>query len=75
LKQDEKIQKEQIARLRRYKNARDATKLKKLVEVLEEAAAKKDNLMPQILASVENGMTLGEISGTLRQIFGVYDRS
>jgi methylmalonyl-CoA mutase, N-terminal domain len=37
---------------------------------LEEAARGSTNLMPRILAAVEAYATLGEISDTLRRVFG-----
>ncbi|MGH2503616.1 MAG: methylmalonyl-CoA mutase family protein, partial [Ktedonobacterales bacterium] len=37
---------------------------------LESAARGSENLLPRILASVETLATLGEISDTLRRVFG-----
>jgi len=39
---------------------------------LGEAAKGKQNLMPYILNAVESYATLGEISDTLRHVFGEY---
>ena len=39
---------------------------------LEAAARSTDNLMPRILAAAEADATVGEISDTLRAVFGEY---
>jgi methylmalonyl-CoA mutase N-terminal domain/subunit len=39
---------------------------------VEEAARSGANLMPQIVAAVEACATVGEISDTLRKVFGEY---
>ncbi|SPE43915.1 fragment of methylmalonyl-CoA mutase [Candidatus Sulfotelmatobacter sp. SbA7] len=39
---------------------------------IEEAARSGANLMPQIVAAVEAYATVGEISDTLRKVFGEY---
>jgi methylmalonyl-CoA mutase N-terminal domain/subunit len=40
------------------------------LDALEQAARGTDNLLPRILHAVENSATLGEISDTLRRVFG-----
>ena len=42
------------------------------LKVLKETAANNGNLIPPIIDSVKNHSTLGEISDTLRQVFGEY---
>ena len=39
---------------------------------MKAAAETEDNLVPLIITCVENYATLGEISETLKEIFGVY---
>ncbi len=39
---------------------------------IEDAARSGGNLMPHILAAVEANATVGEISDTLRRVFGEY---
>jgi len=43
-----------------------------LLAHLETAARGTDNLMPLFIACVENDVTLGEICGVLRGVFGEY---
>jgi methylmalonyl-CoA mutase N-terminal domain/subunit len=49
---------------------RDAEIVRVTLARLEAAARSSDNLMPHILAAVEAFATLGEISDTLRAVFG-----
>jgi methylmalonyl-CoA mutase, N-terminal domain len=49
---------------------RDNAAVGATLAALEEAARGSANLMPRILAAVEAYATLGEISDTLRRVFG-----
>jgi methylmalonyl-CoA mutase N-terminal domain/subunit len=40
---------------------------------LQAAAEKDENLMPHIITAVKSYSTLGEISATLRTVFGRYE--
>jgi methylmalonyl-CoA mutase, N-terminal domain len=42
---------------------------------IEEAARSGANLMPHIVNAVENYATVGEISDTLRKVFGEYQET
>jgi methylmalonyl-CoA mutase N-terminal domain/subunit len=72
LRVDPAVRDEQIACLRALRQRRDHARVSELRQHLETAAAGKENLMPYIVACVENLVTLGEISDSLRQVFGVY---
>ncbi|MCC7404721.1 MAG: methylmalonyl-CoA mutase [Bdellovibrionales bacterium] len=63
---------EQIQRLKRFKAARDAKVVAAQLERLRNAAKTEDNLMPLFVEAVTHHVTLGEISDTLRQVFGRY---
>jgi methylmalonyl-CoA mutase N-terminal domain/subunit len=65
----EHYQKEKLARV---KKERDRTKVKNALAVLKKAAQGTDNLVPPILEAVRVYATLGEISDTLREVFGEY---
>jgi len=51
---------------------RDAASARRALDALRCAAAGKENLMPFILEAVDALATVGEISGALRDVFGVY---
>jgi methylmalonyl-CoA mutase N-terminal domain/subunit len=65
----EQYQKEKLARV---KKERDNTKVKDTLAVLKKAAQGTDNVVPPILEAAKVYATLGEISDTLREVFGEY---
>jgi len=67
---DETAQREQIRRLQELRATRDAEAVAQALGRLEEAARGSENLMPPILEAVEAYATVGEIAGTLAQVFG-----
>ena len=69
---DPKIEREQIARLERYRSERDAQAVERRLAELRAAASGDANLMPALLESVDAGATLGEICDILRAVFGRY---
>ncbi|MBM4339577.1 MAG: methylmalonyl-CoA mutase [Deltaproteobacteria bacterium] len=65
----EQYQKEKLARV---KKERDQAKVKETLTVLKKAAQGTDNVVPPIVEAVKVYATLGEISDTLREVFGEY---
>jgi methylmalonyl-CoA mutase N-terminal domain/subunit len=63
---------EQRARIAEHKRNRNATAVTRTLEALLEAAESDADLMPTILEAVRAEATLGEICGTLREVFGEY---
>ncbi|RKX69230.1 methylmalonyl-CoA mutase [candidate division TA06 bacterium] len=72
LKVDMSIQKKQCERLRKVKERRDNIKVDKILKKLEQEANGDINLMPTIIDAVKSYTTIGEISNTLRKVFGEY---
>ena len=70
LKVDEQVEQDQIERLREFKASRAIDEVEEARESLRLAAEGADNLMPYILNAVKSKVTLGEISDTLRDVFG-----
>jgi methylmalonyl-CoA mutase, N-terminal domain len=62
----------QIEKLCAMRAARNAARWRHSLVDLEQAARGTENLMPRILAAAEAQATVGEISDTLRRIFGEY---
>ena len=75
LKIDERIEREQVKRLRAVRANRDAAKADSSVSALRSAAACSENLLPRILDCVEAYVTVGEISNTLRSVWGEYQEA
>jgi methylmalonyl-CoA mutase, N-terminal domain len=62
-----------VDQISRIKNTRNNARLKETLDRLHSAAAREDeSLMPYILQAVKESATLGEISDTLRAVFGEY---
>jgi len=72
LKVDTSIETNQCARLAALRARRDSQKVSEMLSQLERAARSDENLMPIIVACVEADLTLGEICGLLRRIWGEY---
>jgi methylmalonyl-CoA mutase N-terminal domain/subunit len=70
---DLEIEGRQAAKLKDLKSSRDKSKADHALAQLQAAAEKDENLMPLIINAVKNYSTLGEISATLRTVFGRYE--
>ncbi|MBP9673490.1 MAG: methylmalonyl-CoA mutase [Bacteriovoracaceae bacterium] len=68
----DQIEKDQVAKLQKFKSSRNQTQVKEHLEKLKKAASTTENLIPLIKQCVKNNCTLGEISHTLRDVFGKY---
>lgn len=75
LKIDSEVEKIQIEKLKKLKLRRDNNKVKEILEKIEDVARSDKNLMPLILEAVKTYATLGEISDSLRNVFGEYKSS
>ncbi|MCZ2389948.1 MAG: methylmalonyl-CoA mutase family protein [Acidobacteria bacterium] len=75
LKIDEKIEIDQRARLSALRERRDAKTASEALENIASAARTDENLLPKILFAVENYVTVGEISRTLRGVWGEYQEN
>ncbi len=75
LRVHEQIERDQVVRLRAFRLKRDSARATSALEELARRAAGAENLLPAILAAVENNATVGEISDTLRRVFGEYQES
>ncbi|MGC2232579.1 MAG: methylmalonyl-CoA mutase family protein, partial [Candidatus Acidiferrum sp.] len=75
LRVEPEIERNQIARLNSLRAKRDSTKTQSALTELQRRAATTENLLPAILNAVESYATVGEISDTLRRVFGEYQES
>ena len=69
---DDSIRQLQTDKLELLRRRRNPAKVDNLLQTLNDCASGDDNLMPIVLEAVENHVTLGEISDTLREVFGEY---
>jgi methylmalonyl-CoA mutase N-terminal domain/subunit len=72
LKVDPTIEINQRQNLADLRATRDNARVNEMLAHLETAAKGSDNLMPVMVSCVENDITLGEICGVLRNIWGEY---
>ena len=69
---DDNIRLVQINKIKVLKEKRNRARAQNCLKKIEEHAANNQNLMPVVIDAVENFCTLGEISDTLRKVFGEY---
>ncbi len=69
---DPAIEQAQTQRLSTLRAERDQKRVEKLTEQLKSAAAGTENLVPLFIECVESNLTLGEITGALREVWGEY---
>ncbi len=72
MKIDAAIEKQQVDRLKLFKQNRDQTKVDACLELIQTKAMTTENLMPFVIDAVENHCTLGEIAHALRKVWGEY---
>lgn len=66
------VEAQQIERLNNLKAQRDNVLVGSALQALKRAALSAENLLPFIIDAVESYATIGEISDTLREVFGEY---
>jgi methylmalonyl-CoA mutase N-terminal domain/subunit len=69
---DDSIRTVQSERLKHLMEKRDAEKASAQLQMIAAAAKDGSNLMPHVIAAVENNCTLGEIADELRKVYGEY---
>lgn len=69
---DDSIRNIQTEKLNNLKAQRSETAVEKSLADILSAASDGSNLMPLVISAVENYCTLGEISDSLRKVFGEY---
>jgi len=75
LRLDPEVERAQIKRVQALRARRDAARTKQALAEVESRARSGANLMPAICAAVEVYATVGEISDSLRGVFGEYQES
>jgi methylmalonyl-CoA mutase N-terminal domain/subunit len=69
---DESIKGRQVERLEKLKDSRDSSAVENALADLKKAAEGADNLLYPMKEALANLATLGEVSDTLREVFGQY---
>jgi methylmalonyl-CoA mutase N-terminal domain/subunit len=71
-KVDPELERRQVERVREVRASRSASAVAERLARLEAAARGSDNLLPCIVECCESFATVGEISDTLRGVYGEY---
>jgi methylmalonyl-CoA mutase N-terminal domain/subunit len=69
---DPDIERQQVERVRAVRATRNQADWQAALAAVDSTARGTDNLVPAIITAVEKHVTLGEVAGTLRQVFGEY---
>jgi methylmalonyl-CoA mutase N-terminal domain/subunit len=69
---DPAIEERQVKRLKEFKNSRDRIKVEEVLNRLVVVAEGEENVMPHIVNAIKSRVTLGEINGSFKQVFGAY---
>jgi methylmalonyl-CoA mutase N-terminal domain/subunit len=72
LRVDPESEREQVERLKAFKESRDQAAVESRLEALREAARGTDNLLPFIKDALRDRCSLGEVSGAMGDVFGKY---
>ncbi len=69
---DEKVEKEQLERLKAVKRRRDSRAVKRDLEEIRKACKTGENVMPYCIQAVKDMATLQEVCDVYREVFGEY---
>ncbi len=69
---DESARTKQTEKLRQLRDRRDNEKVEAALMKIKEIAQTDENLLPHLLSAIESYATIGEISNTLRSVWGEY---
>jgi methylmalonyl-CoA mutase N-terminal domain/subunit len=69
---DPELQRDQIARVQRFREDRDQDAVRARLDDVSAAARGTQNLLPPMKEALRAHATLGEVSDALRDVFGVY---
>jgi (2R)-ethylmalonyl-CoA mutase len=69
---DASAEREQVARLEAHRNGRNGSEADTALQGLRDALANGDNVMPASIRCAHAGVTTGEWSDALREVFGEY---
>jgi methylmalonyl-CoA mutase N-terminal domain/subunit len=75
LRVDPESEREQVERLKKFKEDRDQDAVARRLEELREVAKGDGNLLHPIRAALKDHATIGEVSGVMREEFGEYSEA
>jgi methylmalonyl-CoA mutase N-terminal domain/subunit len=75
LRVDPEIEREQVARLRAFKAARDQQLVERRLEQVREQARGTGNMLPVLRQALKDSCSVGEVCAAMRDVFGSYQET
>ena len=72
LRVDPASERAQVQRLREIKQSRDPRRVQRRLQEIRDAAAGTANLLPVLREALRDGLSVGEVCGAMRDVFGTY---
>ena len=72
---DPESERDQLTRLKAFKENRDQDVTQQRLKELKQAAEGSENLLPPIRQALKDHASVGEVCGALREVFGAYQPS
>jgi methylmalonyl-CoA mutase N-terminal domain/subunit len=72
LRVDPESERDQVGRLKKFKEDRDRDLVQRRLEEIRDCARGSDNLLPVLRAALKDRCSLGEVCGAMRDVFGEY---
>ena len=72
LRVDPESEREQVGRLKAFKENRDGDLVQRRLEEVRQGARATDNLLPVLREALKDRCTLGEVCGAMRDVYGEY---
>jgi methylmalonyl-CoA mutase N-terminal domain/subunit len=72
LRVDPESERDQVARLKAFKENRDGSVVAERLQAVRDAAAGTDNLLPVLRAALKDRCSMGEVCAAMRDVFGSY---
>jgi methylmalonyl-CoA mutase N-terminal domain/subunit len=69
------VEKKQIKRISELKNQRSEAAVNESLIEIREASANGNNIMPVLIKAAQNYVTLGEMIGEMKEVFGTYEET
>jgi methylmalonyl-CoA mutase, N-terminal domain len=74
LRVDPESERQQVDRLKAFKESRDAAAVEKRLDEIREAARGTENMLPVLRGALKDGCSIGEVCGAMKDVFGAYQQ-
>ncbi len=74
LRVDPESERQQVARLKAFKEGREAAVVERRLEEIRDAARGTQNMLPVLREALKDGCSIGEVCGAMKDVFGAYQQ-